>query len=55
VQKYALTNSLEVVQLVAGDTPFLVDFYAGLGFKVIKKLPNFLPGHYGILMEYRIN
>lgn len=51
LQKYAEFHNLNKVQLVAGDG-FLVDFYKKLGFRIIKKLPDFLPYSPGTLMEY---
>jgi len=49
----AKDDGLDKVQLVSGDD-FLPDFYSKLGFKEVKKLPNFLPYIDGTLMEYAV-
>ncbi|MBI4114249.1 MAG: GNAT family N-acetyltransferase [Candidatus Niyogibacteria bacterium] len=53
LKEYAEEKGLDKVQLVAGPG-FLTGFYKKLGFKVVRKLPNFHAGFTGTLMEYKI-
>ena len=53
LQNYASEKKLDKVQLVAGES-FLVDFYKGLGFEIVKELPHFLPYSKRTLMEYKV-
>jgi ribosomal protein S18 acetylase RimI-like enzyme len=52
LQRYASEKKLDKVQLVALEG-FLVEFYKGLGFKIVRELPNFLSHGKGTLMEYK--